>query len=561
MMPLALFAEIGLVTTEETVNYIQEQERILTHQRQQIQQHSTDLFQPPKLSVTTVNSQLLDTPLKDDQMGPSFFIKSIDVTGVTKLPYNKLQKILKPYRSNSISLSQIKILSNEIVNAYISKGYITTRVALPKQNLNEGVLKLSVVEGRVGKIYSTNFRLSRSEIVTAFPGVEGTVLQLKDLEQGLDQLNSNRSKSVTFQLVPSLVDGVTDVVVVNHSTLKRGSLNLNYNNYGIFEKGPEPDGISVGIENQLRLNEQLDMYFTNNNGEIGQTSRTRSFNLKIPFGYLTQTFSYSETDYHYRLHSRYRVINTSGQTFNRNWQINCVLSRAESYVLNAHVALNNQQVDGMVEDTLLDVGSSQLTVVRGGLSGFKQTAMGQWSFDVTHHQGVDEFDATIDLDNLSSESTHAQFQKWTTTLGFSRGLQFWKWPVYMTSSVSAQRANTALYSSEEMSVGGVYSIRGTSGTLNGENGVTVRNELTVTSQSALKLLKNASYTATLDGGYISTRDTYAVAKKGGAIGLTLGMRWSKPSSSMSLSYGIPLKLSSALEKNESKLYSSFTLSF
>ncbi len=557
-----LYAEIGLVTDEDTLKYIQEQKRILAHQKQMLQ--SQTLLNKQEQSVElkeTVAPTIKDEAFVADSTLPTFTISTINVTGATLLNYKKLSLLKKAYEGRDLSIQDIKQLSKKIVNSYMKKGYITTRVSLPKQNLSEGTLRLTVVEGRVGRIYSLDETISKQEIFMAFPYEEGSVLQLKDLEQGLEQLNKNRSKSVRFSLLPSAYQGFTDIQIQNSSTLNPGVVSLQYNNYGLFKKGFEPDGISVLLENKLKLNERLDLYFTQNNGTIGQSSLSRSASLQIPYGFLTHTFSYSETDYHNRFHSSHRVINTSGKTYNRSGGISAVLTRGQTYMGLLNMTLNSQQVDSMVEDVFNDVGSSHLSVVRVGLSGFKRYGFGQFQTELTHHQGIATLGSNRDEPELSNADYHSQFQKWTSSLTYSHAVFALNRPIYLSSYVAAQYSQTALYSSEEMSIGGVYTVRGTSDILNGEKGLRFRNDLTLPSKSKRKLLKGASYLMSLDGGYVITKDRYAAIKRGGAVGASVGMAWALPHTSINVSYGFPVKLSRALQKSESKVYASMTLSF
>lgn len=81
----------------------------------------------------------------------------------------------------------------------LSRGYITTRVLLPSQDLSSGILHFELVPGTVSAVRFAD-PASRGTLRTAFPGRPGDVLNLRDLEQGLEQLRrvSNQNADMQF---------------------------------------------------------------------------------------------------------------------------------------------------------------------------------------------------------------------------------------------------------------------------------------------------------------------------------------------------------------------------
>ena len=113
-----------------------------------------------------------------------------------------LRETIKAYRLSliHISLPQINQMLNKITDLYIEKGYITSRayMTMPQKRLKRGILEIKIVEGKLSKVEG----LGLGQVLTAFPFMIGGVLNLRDIEQGIDQLNRLPSNSATMDIKP-----------------------------------------------------------------------------------------------------------------------------------------------------------------------------------------------------------------------------------------------------------------------------------------------------------------------------------------------------------------------
>ncbi|HDX3908406.1 TPA: ShlB/FhaC/HecB family hemolysin secretion/activation protein, partial [Enterobacter asburiae] len=92
---------------------------------------------------------------------------------------------------------------------YISRGYITSRAFLTEQDLSGGQLNIVVLEGRLEAI-----RLEGETprmLKMAFPGRTGGILNLRDIEQGMEQINRLRAEPVQIEILPGTQAGYSIV--------------------------------------------------------------------------------------------------------------------------------------------------------------------------------------------------------------------------------------------------------------------------------------------------------------------------------------------------------------
>lgn len=121
--------------------------------------------------------------------GRCFDIHTVQLEGVTRYNESVQQSWISPFIDQCLDLSRINELLKLVTHRYIEDGFVTSRAFLQPQNLSEGELTILVLEGRLESIESVEGSLSSRQLYLAFPTRDGHLLNLRDLEQGLEQLN------------------------------------------------------------------------------------------------------------------------------------------------------------------------------------------------------------------------------------------------------------------------------------------------------------------------------------------------------------------------------------
>ena len=96
--------------------------------------------------------------------------------------------------------------------AILSRGYIITRALLPEQDLSSRTLRLALVPGVVRQVKLADPSMWGTW-KSAFPTRSGDLLNLRDLEQGLEQMKRIASQDADMQIEPTDTPGESDVVV------------------------------------------------------------------------------------------------------------------------------------------------------------------------------------------------------------------------------------------------------------------------------------------------------------------------------------------------------------
>lgn len=152
-------------------------------------------------------------------------INTVTISGADNMKPKTRKKLEAEYSGRCLGVSEIQQLLSEITRIYIEKGYATTRAYLPEQDMSTGALRIDVIEGRVESLRLKEGDKGSLYIPNAFPGVEGDVLNLRDIEQGLDQINRLASNNATMDIAPGSAEGLS-VITINNQPSKRWHVNL-----------------------------------------------------------------------------------------------------------------------------------------------------------------------------------------------------------------------------------------------------------------------------------------------------------------------------------------------
>jgi hemolysin activation/secretion protein len=179
--------------------------------RDSIQQQQSDLLRREQVQRDELERSIPlpsvaeSTPPSSGSAGPCFNIRNISPDGTTLIKPAAQQKLLSPWLNRCLNMAQLTQLTNDVTDWYVSRGYITSRAFLTEQDISGGHLRLVVMEGRLQAIRMDD--APPRMLKMAFPGLEGGVLNLRDIEQGMEQINRTRSEPVQIEILPGDKEG------------------------------------------------------------------------------------------------------------------------------------------------------------------------------------------------------------------------------------------------------------------------------------------------------------------------------------------------------------------
>lgn len=139
------------------------------------------------------------------QTGPCFPITHISLHPGDVLPSRRVQRIVSDFLGRCLGSADLGTLQHALNSLALTEGLITTRVVVPEQNLASGRLLLEVWPGRLERTDAP--ALKPRELTMASPARPGDLLQLRALEQTVDNLNRLASFRTAIELQPGMQPG------------------------------------------------------------------------------------------------------------------------------------------------------------------------------------------------------------------------------------------------------------------------------------------------------------------------------------------------------------------
>jgi len=427
------------------------------------------------------------TPPKPEITGPCVDIKEIKFSGNTKVSSWRIRRIASGYQNRCLTVDEINRFLNDVTNVYIGRGYITSRafMIMPQMYLKEGILEIKIIEGRVAEV--TGLPLGKH--LTAFPLIHSGVLNLRDFEQGLDQMNRLGSNKATMEIAAAPRDDATSIVNIAVERGDRANWSVFTDNLGSKSTGELRAGGRISYDNPLGLNDQVNLMFTNSLPDDfdlrNSTSAIFGYNLPIGWWTLSNNFSYSRFKTSFPLPISGTPFYTLGNTVTNAFSVDRVLSRGQRYKVSAAAGITYKDTNNFTR--VLDLhmknesSSRVLTVVNLDLPFTLYFSSGMLYAKPGFVKGTRLFGAFSDLQSPYSQK--AQYEAYKL-YAFSN----WRFgPVAWSTSVDSQYSNDELFSSEAFYMGGESTVRGFKNEgVQGDSGFSIRNDLSFNLPSLLE---------------------------------------------------------------------------
>lgn len=355
-----------------------------------------------------------------------------------------------------------------------------------------------------------------------FPGLEGKILNLRAIEQGMEQLNRVRQRPVEIEILPGDTQGYS---IINLTATPEFPLNASasFDNSGQKSTGTGQLSGALYGNNLLGL---ADKWFISGgrSSDFSNSHDAQNFaaGLSVPYGYGLLDYSYSWSNYLSTLDNNGYLWQSTGDSETHRLNGSWVLFRNGDIKIGVSLGVTHRINHNYLDNVLLATSSRKLSSLSLGINHTQKIASGVATFNPTFTQGVPWFGAENDK---HGDVPKAEFRKWSINSSFQRPVTDKLW---WLSSVYFQWSPDRLYGSERLTLGGESSVRGFKEQyLSGDNGGYWRNELNY-SLFTLPWVGDIGAIASIDGGWLKKDgfDRYASGTLwGAALGLTSANRW------------------------------------
>jgi hemolysin activation/secretion protein len=387
-----------------------------------------------------------------------------------------------------IGAQGINVLLQRAQDALVAKGFVTSRILAEPQDLKPGLLALTVIPGRIRAIRfapdaqgQPNYRATAANAVPAKPG---DILNLRDIEQGLENFKRVPTAEADIKIEPAegadAQPGYSDLVI-SWSQGFPFRVSLSADDSGSKGTGKYQGSATISYDNWWTLN---DLFYITLNRDLGgadtgpRGTKGRTLHYSLPYGYWTLATTTSESRYYQTVFGATQDYIYSGTSENNEVKLSRLVYRDAARKTTLAVRAFNRRSNNFIDDTEVQV---------------QQRVVGGWEASVSHREFIGQ--ATVDANLAYKRGTGAfgslpapeeafgegtsRFALVTADVNLSAPFKIGSQKLKYSGAWRAQLQRTPLTPQDRFSVGGRFNVRGFDGegSLSGERGYYIRNEL------------------------------------------------------------------------------------
>lgn len=391
--------------------------------------------------------------------GPKILVRGFRITGAILISETELTALLQGAVGQQLSLTQLQGAAAALVGYYAQRGYLA-RVIVPAQDVQDGIVKLQIIEGKRGslRIDAKGERIDSARVQRFIDGrlASGDAMNLTKLGEALNILNEQPGIAVTSALVPGKVEADTDLVVTA-SAKPLVSTKLGVNNHSSRGTGEGQASAEIGLANPTG---NLDAAVLNVTRTRGTTFGNAEYSIAVGDSGLRLGVNASHLRYHLT-QAAFSALGSRGTARTVGVAANYPLARQSDFNLSLSGSFGEKR---LIDQAFAgETGNRRDSVANVGLNGYFMAAPGNMLAGGITSFGASLSTGAIDQDNpgaLAGDALTRQVQGHFRKISYNAGYLA---ELGATSSLNlalrGQLANKNLSSSERFSLGGPTAIR------------------------------------------------------------------------------------------------------
>jgi hemolysin activation/secretion protein len=418
------------------------------------QQQQSPVPPPPSDLRLNVTPAPAPAPVAGAAGGIRFEVKGFAFSGNTLFPAAELMDVVRPVIGEDRSLDDLESAADRVSAYYRRHGYLVARAYVPPQQIDNGVVRIAVNEGRYGRIDINNRSRTRDAVIARFLGglKTGDVIDEHALTRAtLLAQDGAGTTGANATISPGLLPGTSDMTL-QMPTARPLSGSVQADNYGQTTTGTARLIGALQWNNPLGLGDQFAARLLGSitgqfYGNAGYTVPVGGSGLAWGVGYTRSTYSVGGQFDELDAYGSANVFTTFvSYPLLRSPAANVYTTLAYDHkLLSDHIGAFDS-----VSDKTSDVG-------RLGLSGNLTLEKSITTFDTSIQQGNLRFDSP-QPEQVASQIA-GSFTKFVLALTHTQVIGPQTNGTQLYFSLTAQATSRNLDSSEQISLGGPYAVR------------------------------------------------------------------------------------------------------
>jgi hemolysin activation/secretion protein len=474
----ALYGAAGAQTLTNAERDAAEQRRIQERDAQLREQQ--EKARDVRLNAPTAQVQRLP-----ESEAPCFPIRQIELRGNNAGQFSWVldslsgtQKDDSPLRK-CVGAQGVGVLQQRAQEALVAKGFVTSRILVQPQDLSTGNLVFTVLPGTLHET-RPDAGIPQRTLRSAMPMREGEILNLRDIEQALENFQRVPTTQADIQIAPASTPDQSDLVIHRQTGFPlRASFSLD--DSGSKSTGRYQASATLSWDNPLGLNDLF--YISQGNDAQGgdpgpRGNQSNTLHYSLPWGYWTFGLTASDSSYYQTVTGSTTGYVYSGASGSTELKASRLFYRDASSKDTVYLKALERHARNYINSAEILVQRRATALWELGLDHKVFLGQGTLQANVAYKFGTSDFDALPAPEETSGTGT-ARPTFWTADLGWSTPWTPWKLPLAYQANLRLQATDVALASPDRFGLGGRYTIRGFDGenSLSGDAGWLLRQDL------------------------------------------------------------------------------------
>ncbi len=383
---------------------------------------------------------------------PQFTVTKIVFEGNTVIKSKKLDKLAKKLEGKEIYFEELLNFTQEVSKYYQSKGYLTSYASIPEQAIKGGVVTIKINESRVSSLDIEGEKWAREwylrKVIMGKKGLkEGDVFSARPLQFAMKELMDYDYIEGAVSISKNKADGTT-VLGLDVADRFPITLDMNWDNYGRSITGSQRFTAILGSQNLTGFGDKI---YGGTILSSGSTGALAGYEIPIsPYGTkLYYDFSYTDVT----LGGPFAPLDITSKSRSNKVGISQPLLRTSKTDIIANVGLDFVHTDSVMNLFNTTMSDYDLRVLRSNIFAVTNDNHGRWIGNLGFDFGFHGLGASGNIPG----GAESQFYKVT-----AGGIRVQRLPLDSIGiiRVSGQYTPNALYTYEQMQLGGPFNLRG-----------------------------------------------------------------------------------------------------
>lgn len=384
----------------------------------------------------------------------------------------------------------ISLLLKRAQDALVARGYVTSRVVAEAQDLSQGAFTLTLLPGRISTIRFAPGSSPRGTQWNAVPAKPGDILNLRDIEQALENFKRIPTAEVDIQIEPAQLKAADSSnagqtsqsdLVISYKQALPFRVSLSLDDSGSKATGKYQGSLTITADNALTLNDLFYVTLSRDLGggtDLNRGTYGNTVHYSVPLGYWLLAATGSNSSYRQTVAGINQNYLYRGQSSNLDIKLSRLVYRDASRKTTLGIKAFQRTSSNFIDDTEIMV---QKRIVGGfELSANHREFIGSSTLDanLAYKRGTGAFGSIPAPEQALGEGT-SRMQLTTFDATFNAPFKALGQNFRYTGTLRGQANQTRLTPQDRFAIGGRYSVRGFDGetSLSAERGLLVRNDL------------------------------------------------------------------------------------